>query len=69
MGSLLHTFGQELKEIDGFPLAVTGSGYTLTDMCLCFSALRRQRFLLPQQHVHQHVSGVQRHPKLCLSLG
>lgn len=37
--------------------------------CFCFSTLYWQCILLPQQHVHQHLSGVQWHTKLCLSLG
>lgn len=72
--SILH---KHLKEIDGFLVTVNGlwllwtafSHYILIQLFLYSSTLYGQCILLPQQHVHQHFSGVQRHTKLCLSLG
>lgn len=50
-----------------FLVIVSVSGNT--DLHFFSSSVFKQYLLLPQQHVHQHVSGVQRHSELRLSLG
>lgn len=65
-------YSQRLAKIHNwmdFPLLLMLLAPLVVTYVLYFSSLWGQRVLLPQQHVHQHFPGVQRHSELRLSLG